>query len=221
MTLQQLRDYVRYRVGQRTDLTTGTGLTNLDIWINTAKQEIEHSIRFTELEEELNLPTATANQRYIDLSLTSGIYAILSIYDVTNARQLDPFDGDYAAYERQFPTTYSRASSWLHFADRLYLTPGPDSADVFRAGIWRETADLTAVGESPVIPGVWHEAVAILALRNAWRALDEDARASAVERGEYASFIRRVRTPKAIESHNSHRRGVRVNRAIRNPRFGV
>lgn len=218
--LTTLRAGVRYRLGNRTDLTTGDGLTALDRWINAAYQEICHTFRFTELESEDTSLTMSTSLAYV--AVPSNVYAVLSVTDTTASQHLDPFEGDFAEYERRRITlTAANPTRYLIYANRIYFHPIPSAANVLRCGFWLEVTPLSAVTESPIIPSLWHDGIIILATRNGWRDLGDDTRAQLIETGEWLAFTARVRTPRAIEAMLAKRRGLRVRRFIRTRHKGV
>lgn len=222
MNLATIRSHVRYRVGARGDVATGDGLSAINGWINAANREIAHSTRFHELEGEGTVSTANGVRTVAIPIAAAGnaVYAVLSVYDTTNAALLDPFVGTFQEYERTIGTTTNRPSEWLHFSNAIYLKPTPNAVLVLRAGLWLEPLELVDDTDTPEIPAVWHDGIEILATRNGWRALGDDERALAIERGEWASFLRRVRTPIGIEAHVPKRRGARMRQRIVDHRIG-
>lgn len=220
MDLQTLRSTVRYRLNNRDDLTAGDGLTALDFWINEAYREICHTTRFTELESENTSLTTSSTLRYV--ALPTDVYAVLNVFDVTNSTQLDPFEGGIQEYERQnaggitgFPT------KWLTHANRIYFHVPPNGAFSLRVQLWNEPATLSATTDTPVIPAVWHDAIVILATRNGWRGIGDDTRAALIEGGEWAAFMQRISTPRAIQGQLAKRRGLKLRLNIRWPHKGI
>jgi len=219
MTLAEMRTQIRYRVGRRSDLTSGDGLTVANYCINRAQRQITHTFRFSELEAE-NTSRTTVNN--VDtVAVPTPAYAVLSVFDVTNTLFLRPLPGGWESYERTRSTSTAHPTQWLRFADLIYFRPRPNGAFNLRMGIQTEPADLTVDGDQPVIPPVWHDGIIILATIHLWRSIDEDERADALERGEWRSFLSQVRTPKALESHVSKVRGLRVQRYLSNRDVGI
>ena len=211
---------VRFRLGARTDLSSGDGLIALNVWINDAQQQLAHMLHFPGIEREDTSMTTSATDRFV--TLPSDAYAVLSVYDVTHSYMLDPFEGGWHEYERRVSTTTtSQPTKWLHFEDRIYLKDPPNGAFSLRVGLWIHPPQLVDPGDAPVLPPTWHEAITILAARNGWRALGDDRRADLIEQGEFASFIARTRTPKAVEHNVPKRRGLRVRRFITHPHKGI
>lgn len=219
--LTTLRLKVRYRLGNRDDLTTGDGLTLLDEWINDAYEEIAHSVHFHVFESEATLATVVGERRISLASQSPVIYAILSAHDVTNDRNLDRFSGGFNEYERVVGVTNGDPIEYLHYGTFFYMRPPPSAIISIRLGVRIEVTRLTTPGSSPLLPIVWHRGIEILAARNGWRGLGDDARAAAIEQNEWRSFRATVRTPRAIEAYSPRRRGVRTRMLLRDRAMGV
>jgi hypothetical protein len=209
--LGQIQTAVRYRLGDRSDLSTTDGLVLLTRWANEAQREICHAFRFPQQEDEITLSTNATN-RFVTLPATT--YAVLTVRDTTNNRSLVPLEGGWHEYERRDTTVRGAPSKWLHFKDRLYLYLPANGVYTLNVGIWKEPTDMVNIEDSPSVPVIWHDAVKILATRNGWRDLGDDRRAELIESGEWLRFINTVRTPSGIESTNPKRRGLRVRHYI-------
>lgn len=219
-TFSDIQGAVRFRLGARTDLSSGDGLTALNLWINAAQQELAHMLRFPGIERNDTSMVTSSADRFVNLP--SDAYAVLSVYDSTHSFMLDPFEGGWHEYERQVSTTTTtQPTKWLHFENRIYFKDPPSGAFNLRVGLWINPPTLVNPGDTPVLPPIWHEAITLLATRSGWRALGDDRRADLLEQGEFASFLARVQTPKAVESHVPKRRGLRVRRFITKPHLGI
>lgn len=219
--LSEIQSSVRFGLGSRSDLLAGDGLSALNGWINAAQREICHRFRFSELEREDTSLVTNASDRFV--SIPGNVYAVLSVYDATNSRLLDPFPGGYPEYERAVSSTIrTRPTEWLRFANRIYFKDPPDNAYSLRCGFWVEPdilgADLSA---SPIIPEVWHDGIKILAKRNGWRDLGDDRRAQAIVSEEWQPFLSWVRSPMGIEMNNAKRRGLKFRRNWHHQHMGV
>lgn len=219
-TWQQISDSVRFRLGNRTDLSSGVGLTNLEDWINAAIREIAHMHRFPQQETEATVTTNSVD-RFVPLPADT--YAILTVRDLTNNRPLTPLEGDWHEYERRDTSVPGRPTKWLRFGNNLYFYLPPDAAYNMRLGIWKEPPAISSAApvDEPALPEVWHDGVKILATRNGWRALGDDRRAELIETGEWARFATLVKTPHGAERNNPQRRGLRVRHYINQQHKGA
>jgi hypothetical protein len=217
--LQNFRDRIIYRLGNRDDLASGLGATALDSWINEAYREIAHSVTFHELQGLITLTTVVST-RTVSL-VNQNVFAVTSVRDTTNNRLLEPFVGTFAEYQRVIGTATQAPAEWIHYGTDLYLRPIPNAAVSLQVGIINDVTELTAASNIPVIPATWHLGIELLGARNGWRALGEDGKALGIERNEYGSFMSRVGTSKRIESRLARRRGIRVRHMIVNRNAGV
>ncbi len=217
-TYAQLQTLVRYRCGNRSTLQSADGLTILQAAINDAQRELAHTLTFHECESAPSI-SSTALQNYIDLSALSAIYAITSVYDVTNSVFINSFRGGIERFERLYSATPGTPSEWLHHGTRLLLRPTPSAVISYRLSTYIEPADMIA-GSSPILPLTFHKAIEHLAVRNVWNAIGDEERAVAADK-DYSNFLRRVRSPKAVEAYTVKRKGLAPLRSFRNPRTGV
>lgn len=217
--LQNFRDRITYRLGNRDDLAAGAGLSAMDSWINEAYREIAHSVTFHELQGIVTLATASG-VRTVSL-VNQNVFAVTSVRDTTNNRLLEPFVGSFAEYQRVIGTATQAPAEWLHYGTSLYLRPIPNAIISLDAGVITDVTELVAAASIPVIPPTWHLGIELLGARNGWRALGEDGKALGIERNEYVSFLMRMKTSNKIEAKLARRRGIRVRHMIVNRDAGV
>jgi len=132
--------YVKFRMGQRTDLSSVDSEDFYGLWVNTAYKQLtsknvifgikgfHKSFYFPELETNDSSQSTVDGQAYIDVPTDALV--IREVEDTTNARLLSPINwGEYKEYaDRADTSAESEPTEWVRRGTYIYLHSTPDDA---------------------------------------------------------------------------------------------
>lgn len=152
-TLVELRTIFRSRIGNPT--TTSVANATLDSFLNEALDYIQDRFRFENTRNLCTFTTVASTQTY---TLPSEYNHLMSVWDVTNQVRLTKRDDNWAS-ANQDTTNTSKPTDYVHYKNWIALYPVPDGAYSIRVRHKATQAELSADGDTPVIPEAWHTAV--------------------------------------------------------------
>lgn len=171
MTFANMKIYLKFQFGNRTDLEDVSDLNLYETWINSAYTQLCSRNRFWALKRNFKFPQlqdTDTSQSTTDatayLSVPSDALVIQNIQDTTNDRDLDYIKpGAYFAYTDRSdtdaegqPTEYTRSGS------KLYLHPTPDATYTTEILYRKRPATLSGTEET-AIDEEWDDAILALA----------------------------------------------------------
>ncbi len=181
--LSAMRDEVRLRLGNRTDIDSF-----IDTWIRDAYRDICNlpSIdpRIThpalEAQDPLNV---TQGVRTYDLStLFPSLWTIVSVRIVTPGKEMWMEKGSIKRFDRtNYPT--SRPSRWIRYGSNLELDTVPDDNYTLMIRYLKRPSGLAFDGDVTEIDDIWDE---VIVLGATWRGFD------ALLDHERAGMLRRI-----------------------------
>lgn len=160
MDLTTMRTRLRARIGNpdTTDVPDAT-LTRI---INSAYTDIADRFRFHSARKLCTFPTVADTQDY---GLPTDLIEIMKVRDQTNGWQLSKADylDEAAKEERSDSVITERPRFYIRYRNFIRLEPTPDGVYTielfYRAGI----TELSADGDTPILPSAWHEGIIKLA----------------------------------------------------------
>lgn len=174
-THDEMSKYLKFRLGQRTDLSSVDGEDFYSLWVNSAYKELTYKNRifgikglhsrvyFPELEVQDTSQSTVDGQAYIDVP--TGALVIREVEDTTNDVLLEPTSwGEYKSYSGRADTdAESKPTQWVSRGSYIYLYPTPDS-DYAMTIDYRKKITTSISGDSTTdIGDEWDEPIVQLA----------------------------------------------------------
>jgi hypothetical protein len=159
MDLATLRSRLRKRIGNPdTSDVTDADLTDI---INQAYKDIADRFRFHQVRRLCSFDTVSGSKNY---ELPSALVSIINVRDRTSGDKLTKTDlRDDASQESEDDDDQGQPLYYIRLRNFIRLEPTPDGVykiEIFyKAGI----TDLSADGDSPILPDPWHEGILKLA----------------------------------------------------------
>jgi len=170
MDLSTIRTRLRERIGNPD--TTDVPNATLTLRINEALIDIQDIYNFNATKiTGVTLVTAASDYDY---TLPAAIDVLIGVRDNTNGVKLVKRD-------RVWWDSLSAATSWVnakptnYFRDggTLYIYPPPDGVYTLRVRYRNATTELSADGDTPIIPLSWHPGVVLLARCKHWESIED------------------------------------------------
>ena len=171
--LNSFAKYLKFQLGQRTDLAAATDDAEslYETWTNLAYRELtmgrkligqEYNFRFPQIETSGTDDTADG-PAYVDVP--TGCIYIEDVYDETNDRWLEPIPHrEYVKYtDRSDTSAEGKPTEWVRRGSYVYLHPTPDAIYSLRIYYAPLVANLTGTGTT-LIGAEWDEIILQLAL---------------------------------------------------------
>lgn len=218
LTLQQMRDMVRKRLGvtiQEIDNVSVDLLLNMSFW--------DLLNRFPFRENETFVPFQTiAGQRLYALPVSFEAIRTLGISttDTLQHTDLQPMDND--EYEKVFNENVDMRAipeRYIRDGNCIKLWPTPDKVYTLTLYYWIQLSDLTDINNNPRIPRNWHEIIVIGAVWRGWIDLNDWTRAQTV-REFCENMINGIVPAESKEERDFHRATTPVLRERYDPYLG-
>lgn len=222
MDLPALRTMTKQLLGQRT-ITTSDDTTWYSDRVNAAyrrlttfqghvttpalKQPALRILRFMELERQDDRTITTTGNPFV-APVASGVYMILDVYDRTNNRWLSRIPIKY--YRRLDPDETGTPVRWTPGGQGgvvYFVHPIPSAVSeeiAVRETTYTYPTALTGTG-SPIIPEVWHPAIAYAAASEGALLLDWRDRHAEMEQ-RFLSYIAERKSPHEEADYSGGRR---------------
>lgn len=175
MNLTTLQTRLRERLGNPD--TTDVPDATLTLRLNEALTDIQDNYNFNATKTtDTSLTTVASQQNY---TIPTTIDIITSVRDNTNGVKLTKRDRIWWD-ERAATANLVDAKPTDYFRDgaTLYLYPPPDDVYTLRVRGRITTTELSAGGDTPVIPSSWHHGIVLLARAKHWDAIGDGAKYS-------------------------------------------
>jgi hypothetical protein len=177
-TYQNFQDYLKFNLGQRTDIVTYLGN-----WVNQAYVDLTTKNKFWDLKMPTNFDfpelrtsttaTTTAGTPYI-VSPTDLLY-IRHIHNDTSDMKLDKIR--FMEYVRDTgratSNSYSKPLQWIRDGGNIYLYPTPDATYTLSVYYRKRPAAMSATTDTTVIGAEWDEPILWLATVQACMRLND------------------------------------------------
>jgi len=177
------KDYLKFRMGQRTELESVNGSINLyGVWVNAAYKElttrnvfwgVRLPFDFPELKAD-NSPGVSTSDGVAYISTPSDCLHVYEIWDETNKVHLDGIGWKkYISYpERKNTSAENKPAEWARYGSYIYVYPTPDDAYTLWVYYRKRPSALTGTNET-AIGEEWDEAILELAAFKGHRWLHE------------------------------------------------
>jgi hypothetical protein len=186
VTFEEFKEYVKFRMGQRTDLESVNSDNLYGIWTNLAYRQLTTRNRFWGLKKSFYFPqletraTKTTTDGTAYVAAPDDVLHIRSVYDNTNTRKLHKISWNtYMNYtDREDTDKEGEPSEWVRQADssgtdQIYLYPTPDTSSENIYVYYRKVpAELTGTSTT-VIGSEWDDAIIELATYKGYLWLQE------------------------------------------------
>lgn len=171
MNLTTLQTRLRERIGNPT--TTDVPDATLTVRLNEAYQDILDRFRFRKNRKtDTSITTVASTGAY---NLPNDVSIVLSVKDETNDVKLVKRDRDWVdAWDDD--TATGKPLSYFIDASQINLFPVPDDAYSIKVRYIYDVTDLSAGGDTPVLPTSWHHGIVLLARYKYWEVVDDAAR---------------------------------------------
>lgn len=219
-TRLEMRTDVKKRLGNRTDVTDA----DIDKWLNDALLDLTtRRVHIDELEKSGGITTQVGVTAYSYPS--NKTFAILYVYDPSEKRILNRWDGTYESYLRAHGAHESNSDDipthHIQYGGMINLFPTPQ--DVRGIVIYFYSLPTLGAGDSaePDINPEWHYPVEILAAKHGHHVLGDDIRADKEEQRWNEWLQQRDSSRRLRTRFNVPTKGIGLSPAARNRRTGV
>lgn len=206
MTRLQLRDALKRRLGNRSDVTTAL----LDLYLDQGLFDLAT--------KRVILPSLETTAAAISSAVNVGVYprptvdsqavfVILHLEDTTNKRVLTRFEGGFSEYlaakANEQTSTAAIPSRFVEFGDKFHVLPTPQVATIsWTPYVYKRPFLGTADAAIPNIEPEWHMAIIYFATAFGFRDLGDEVRAVEAE-GVFDRWFAARDTPKRAQARNT------------------
>ena len=193
--------YTKFRMGQRTDLSSVDNEDFYGLWVNSAYKDLtsknrifgikgfQNKVYFPELEDADTSQSTSDGQAYINVPTSALI--IRAVEDTTNDRILAPISWSrYKSHKGRADTSAeSEPLEWVRRGGRVYLFPTPD--DTYAMTIdYRKKITTNISGDSTTdIGGEWDDPIVQLATYKGLMWMNENPELIQAVKGEFMETI--------------------------------
>jgi hypothetical protein len=137
-------------------------------YVNTAYGDTLMRMPYAPWNEASTTVTIAASTR--SGSLPTNVFKVLAVYDATNGFPMVPLEGRAQVFN-EYPqqTEVGQAMHYRIFGGSLYVYPLPQSSTSYTVEYLVMPADLSADGDVPAFPEVWHDILVSGAVALAYR----------------------------------------------------
>lgn len=169
LTLLQLRTELDSSMGDRSNVTPA----RRDVWLNLAYTDIASGIDFTELDDDLAIPTVIGQNNYTG-PVNPLIVNLLRDEDNDNLLTWVP-NSEYFRLDRS--VAQAVPARWTRRGDEILIFPNPDAVINLLAFFKQTPPPLVADGDVTILPPYVDNAILLLGIAYGLLAVGEDARA--------------------------------------------
>jgi hypothetical protein len=165
------------------------------VWLNQAQSRIARHVEIRELYTTSSYTTVAGTATYTlptDFVRATGLQNTSQQYRLTYVDDPNLLREDNLLYQRGSPTSFSFSESGL------LLSPIPGSVESLLLTYYKRPADLSADGDTSVLPADYHDLMVSWTLSRAYRS-EDDAQMSQFYQAEYQRDLALLTTDRQFE----------------------